>query len=180
MRWLINSTNLNGKARMRFRIQRAGSDKWEGLGFWWNLKQFLREARIQLFNILTLKSSDKWGYATVFTQVGEEWLANKADEAVQTTGDYIGWGTGAGTASKSDTALFTEASESRVIATRTKPVSDKIRWVGTLTANANKTITNAGNFTASTGGTLIVHGDFTAIDLNLGDKIEFTIDLEFT
>jgi len=180
MKWLINSTNLNGKARMRFRIQRAGSNKWEGLGFWWNLKQFLRELRIQLTNILTFKGPNKWGYATVLTQVGEEWIVDKLDETVQTTGDYIGWGTGTGTASKSDTALFTEASEARVVATRSQPVADKIRWVGTLTADANKTITNAGNFTASTGGTLIVHGDFTGIALNSGDKIEFTIDVEIT
>lgn len=118
--------------------------------------------------------------ATVLTQVGEEWIVDKLDEQVQTTGDYIGWGTGAGTASKSDTTLFTEATEARVVATRSQPVADKIRWVGTLTAEGTKTITNAGNFTASTGGTLIVHGDFNGIPLNAGDKIEFTIDLEIT
>lgn len=118
--------------------------------------------------------------ATVLTQAGEEWIVDKLDEAVQTTGDFIGWGTGAGTAAKADTALFTEASEARVTATRSQPVADKIRWVGTLTANAVKTITNAGNLTASTGGTLIVHGDFAGIPLVLGDKIEFTIDLEIT
>jgi len=118
--------------------------------------------------------------ATVLTQVGEEWIVHKLDEVVQTTGDYIGWGTGAGTASKSDTALFSEASEARVQATRSQPAADKIRWVGTLTADGAKTITNAGNFTAQTGGTLIVHGDFTGIALQQGDKIEFTIDLEIT
>lgn len=118
--------------------------------------------------------------ATVLTQVGEEWLVDKIDETVQTTGDFVGWGTGAGTAAKGDTTLFTEASEARVTATRTQNLADKIRWVGTLTANAGKTITNAGNFTASTAGTLIVHGDFTGIVLALNDKIEFTIDLEIT
>ena len=118
--------------------------------------------------------------ATVLTQAGEEWIVDKLDETVQTTGDYIGWGTGAGTASKSDTTLFTEASEDRVEATRSQPSADKIRWFATLTADGSKTITNAGNFTASTGGTLIVHGDFTGIPLEAGDKIEFTIDIEFT
>lgn len=120
--------------------------------------------------------------ATVLTQVGEEWIIDKLDETVQTTGDYVAWGTGAGTAAKGDSALFTEASEVRVSAVRTQPVADKIRWVATLTcAGAGKTITNAGNFTATpSGGTLIVHGDFTGIPLNVGDKIEFTIDLEQT
>jgi len=118
---------------------------------------------------------------TILTQVGEEWLTDKIDESVQTKGEYIGWGTGAGTAAKGDVALFSEASEARVTATMTQPAADKTRWVGTLTcAGAGKTITNAGNFTASTSGTLIVHGDFTGIALNVGDKIEFTIDLEIT
>lgn len=118
--------------------------------------------------------------ATVLTTVGKEWIVDKLDETVQTTGDYIGWGTGAGTAAVGDTTLFTEASESRVVATRTQPAADKVRWVGTLTADAGKTITNAGNFTASVAGTLIVKGDFTGIPLLTGDKIEFTIELQIT
>lgn len=117
--------------------------------------------------------------ATIFTQAGEDWVVDKLDETVQTTGDYIGWGTGAGTAAKGDTTLFTEAAEARVVATRTQNTSDKIRWVGTLTAAGAKTITNAGNFTASSGGSLIVHGDFTGIVLAINDQIQFTIDLEF-
>ena len=114
--------------------------------------------------------------ATILTQVGEEWIVDKLDETVQTTGDYVGWGTGAGPAAKADTTLFSEASEARVSATRTQPAADTIRWVATLTADAGKTITNAGNFTLSAAGVLIVHGDFTGVVLALGDKIEFTID----
>lgn len=177
MRWLTNSTNLNGKAHMGMKVYRAKTGRWEELGFFWNVKQFLRESFIQVTNLFRKEK----GYATVLTQVGEEWLVDKIDETVQTTGDYIGWGTGAGTAAKADSALFTEASESRVSGTRTQPLADKIRWVGTLTcAGAGKTITNAGNFTAATVGTLIVHGDFTGIVLAVGDKIEFTIDIEIT
>lgn len=118
--------------------------------------------------------------ATVLTSAGKDWLIDKLDEALQTTGDYIGWGTGAGTAAVGDTTLFTEGAESRVVATRSQPVSTTLRWVGTLTATSGKTVTNAGNFTASSGGTLIVHGDFTGILLNTGDAIQFTIDLQVT
>lgn len=118
--------------------------------------------------------------ATVFTTVGKEWAIDKFDETIQTTGDYVAWGTGAGTAAVGDTTLFTEASEARVVATRTQPAADTIRWVATLVANAAKTITNAGNFTASTVGTLIVHGDFTGIVLATGDQIQFTINLQQT
>ena len=166
----------DGKSKMSFRIWRADKGKWEVPGLWWNMKQLLRELKIQFLNLFRAAK----GYATVLTQVGEEWIVDKLDEVVQTTGDYIGWGTGTGTAAKGDTALFIEASEARVVGTRSQPVADKIRWVGTLTANAAKTITNAGNFTASTLGTLIVHGDFTGIVLAIGDKIEFTIDIEIT
>jgi len=175
-RYIANSTNLNGKARIKMRVYRASKGRWEGLGLWWNIKQFLREAKIQFLNLFRKEK----GYATVLTQVGEEWIVDKLDEVVQTTGDYIGWGSGTGTATKADTTLFTEETEARVLATRSQPVADKIRWVGTLTADAAKTITNAGNFTASTGGTLIVHGDFTGIALSAGDKIEFTIEIEIT
>ena len=118
--------------------------------------------------------------ATVLTDAGEGWIVDKLDETVQTTGDYIGWGTGTGTAAKADTDLFGPTSEARVVGTRSQPLADKIRWVGTLTADAAKTITNAGNFTASSGGTLIVHGDFSGIDLQTNDQIQFTIDLEIT
>lgn len=115
--------------------------------------------------------------ATVFTTAGAGWVITKLNETVQTTGDFIGWGTGAGTAAVGDTTLFTEAAEARVTATRTAPSATQIQWVGTLTAAAGKTITNAGNFTASTGGTLIVKGDFTGVVLATGDQIQFTIQL---
>lgn len=115
--------------------------------------------------------------ATVFTTAGAEWAIDKLDETVQTTGDFIGWGTGAGTAAIADTTLFTESTEARVTATRTQNTSTRIQWVGTLTAAAGKTITNAGNFTASTAGTLIVKGDFTGIVLATNDQIQFTIQL---
>jgi len=121
--------------------------------------------------------------ATILTQVGEEWIIDKFQETVQTLPEWIDWGTGAGTAAKGDTALFTEASEDRVQGTLSQPVADKLRCVGTMVcAGAGKTITNAGLFPISTKATgpLIIHGDFTGIALNVGDKIEFTIEYEQT
>ena len=121
--------------------------------------------------------------ATVLTSIGEEWIVDKLQETVQTLPEYIDWGTGAGTANKADIALFTEATEARVQGTLSQPSADKLRLVGTMTcAGAGKTITNAGSFTVSTKATgpLIIHGDFTGIVLNVGDKIEFTIDIEIS
>src|SRR3990167_6504355 len=118
--------------------------------------------------------------ATVVTDVGEQWIVDKLDESVQTTASFVAWGTGAGTAGETDTTLFTEASEARVAGTASQPTSDTLRYVATITADGAKTITNAGTFTASSGGTLVVKGDFTGIVLALGDKIEFTINLQIT
>lgn len=122
--------------------------------------------------------------ATVYTQKGEEVVTDLVDGTssvhLDSTNAKIGWGTGSGTASKSDTALFNESTEARASTTVSQPAADKLQWVGTLTADSAKTITNAGLFDAATGGNLIVHGDFTGIPLAAGDKIEFTITLEQT
>jgi hypothetical protein len=122
--------------------------------------------------------------ATIYTSAGEAAVVDLIDGTSGThldaTNGKIGWGTGAGTAAKGDTTLFTEASESRVAVVASQPTADKNRWVATLTADGAKTITNAGLFNAASGGTMIVKGDFTGIALALGDKIEFTIDLEQT
>lgn len=122
--------------------------------------------------------------ATVYTSAGEAVVADLIDGVSGThldnTNAKIAWGTGAGTAAKGDTTLFTEASEARVAATTSQPTADKNQWVGTITANGAKTITNAGVFDAAAAGNLIVKGDFTGIVLATNDAIEFTISLEQT
>ena len=122
--------------------------------------------------------------ATIYTSAGEAKVCDLIDGTsaahMDNTNGKIAWGTGAGTAAKGDTTLFTEASETRVAVVASQPLADKNRWVATLTADAGKTITNVGLFDAASGGNLIVKGDFTGIVLALGDKIEFTIDLEQT
>jgi hypothetical protein len=119
--------------------------------------------------------------ATVYTTVGKTKVVDRIDgtQAGSNT-DYIGWGTGAGTAAVGDTTLFTEASESRVAATKSQPAADTNQWVATMTADGAKTITNAGVFDASTSGNLIVKGDFTGIALVLNDQIQFTVTLQQT
>ena len=119
--------------------------------------------------------------ATVLTNAGEEWAAKRMAGTSALDGHFIGWGTGAGTAAKADSTLFTEASEARVagsVSVVGSGASAVYQVVGTLTANAAKTITNAGNLDASSGGTLIVHGDFTGIALQSGDSIQFTIQID--
>lgn len=122
--------------------------------------------------------------ATVYTSVGEALVVDLVDGVsavhLDATNAKIAWGTGAGTAAKGDTTLFTEASEARVVPTVSQPTADKNQWVGTITADGAKTITNAGLFNAASGPTLIIHGDHAGQVLALGDKIEYTITLEQT
>lgn len=122
--------------------------------------------------------------ATVYTQAGEQVVCDLIDGTsavhLDATNAKVAWGTGAGTAAKGDTTLFTEASEARVAAAISQPAADKNQWVATITADAAKTITNAGLFNAAAAGDLIIHGDFAGVALALGDKIEFTMSLEQT
>ena len=119
--------------------------------------------------------------ANIYTDAGEAFTTDLIDGTASAPADwYIAWGTGAGTAAKDQTTLFTEAAETRVIAVNSQPVADTNRFVGTITAAGAKEITNAGVFTASTVGTMLLKSDFAGVALDVGDKIEFTFNLEWT
>lgn len=119
--------------------------------------------------------------AQVLVNGGEQWMCDRCSGVSALDGHFIGWGTGAGTAAKGDTTLFTEASEARAVSTVTTNgagASAKYQVQGTITANGTKTITNVGNFDAAAVGNLIVHADFAGITLNVNDQIQFTITLD--
>ena len=119
--------------------------------------------------------------ATVLTNLGEQFVCDFLSAVTSTAADYVAWGTGAGTAVKGDTTLFTEASEARVQGTKSTNgtgASAKYQVIGQITADGTKTITNAGLFNASTSGIMFIKGDFTGIPLTVGDKIEFTFTLD--
>ena len=119
--------------------------------------------------------------ADIFTSAGEGLVADILDGTTSVPANwYIGWGTGAGTAAKGDTTLFTEASEARVAATMSQPSPDINKFLAQITADGTKTITNAGVFSASSGGVLFVKSDFTGIALNAGDKIEFDFQITWS
>ena len=113
---------------------------------------------------------------TVMVELGEAWVVDLMAAVTQ----YGAWGSGAGTADKSHTSLFTEESETRISTTITQPLADKIQHVWLMTAAAGKTITNCGIFSAVTSGTLYYKASFTGIPLSSGDKIEFTLTNEVT
>jgi hypothetical protein len=125
--------------------------------------------------------------ATVITNAGEEYTVDKFTETVQTKPEYVGWGTGAGTALKSDTDLFTPVNTDpgnvlRLLATTSKTGTGstaKFQALATLTALAGgQTITNAGLWTAVSGGTLVVKGDHASTVLAGADQIAYTITID--
>jgi hypothetical protein len=121
--------------------------------------------------------------ATVLTNVGKSITTNRL-KGLGTEPNYVGWGTGAGTAAIADTTLFTESAEARVAGTSsqvtTTTTGDTYQVVGTLTASAGRTITNAGLFDAATVGNLFMKGDFTGLALLTGDSIQFTMQVQYT
>jgi hypothetical protein len=119
--------------------------------------------------------------ADIFTDVGETLVADYVDgTASAPTNWYVAWGTGAGTAAKGDTTLFTEAAEARVIVTESQPAGNQNRFVGTITSAGAQTITNAGIFDASSVGNMLLKSDFTGIVLAASDSIQFTFDLTWS
>lgn len=112
--------------------------------------------------------------ANIYTNAGAALTADIMDGTVTAPTWRAAWGTGAGTAAKGDTTLFTEAAEARVVTTNTQPTADKNQFVGTITSLSAQTITNAGLFSAASAGTLLAKSDFSGIALAIGDKIQFT------
>jgi hypothetical protein len=120
---------------------------------------------------------------TIVTNVGKGITTNRL-KGSGTEPNYIGWGTGAGSAAAADTSLFTEASESRVAGTSsqqtTTTTNDTYQVQGTITADGGKTITNAGLFDAAAAGNLFMKGDFSGIPLAVGESIQFTMKVQFS
>ena len=121
---------------------------------------------------------------TLLTQMGEEYIVDLITGVLTSSTHWLGWGTGAGTADKPDQDVFTPAPEARVPATRTQPFVNRLRWTGTMFADAPRTITNVGVFSSSLvlfpPVPLIMHADHQPIALAGGDGINYQVELEIT
>ncbi len=114
--------------------------------------------------------------ADVFTQTGEELFTDILDGTTAAPTWAIAMGTGAGAAAKGDTALTTESPEDRVASTMTQPAADQNQWLSLITATGTRAIIECGVFNqVADGGIMIQRSDFSAINIDSGDKIEFTI-----
>ena len=97
---------------------------------------------------------------------------------------HIGWGIGTTGAANGDTALESASAEARTDGTSTRQqtnvANDTYQVVGTVTcAGAGKAITEMGLFDAATDGNLFLRATFSAINVSVGDSIEFTAKAVF-
>lgn len=96
---------------------------------------------------------------------------------------YIWWGTGATAAAATDTGPQTEGAEDRAAGTQTQQqtdhANDTYQCVGTITcAGSGKAITEAGINNADDAGTNYVRATFDAINVDVGDSIQFTFKVK--
>ena len=118
--------------------------------------------------------------ADIYSDAGEALTADIIDGTTAAPTWRVGWGTGAGTTTKPDTALFTESAEARVVTVNTQPTPSVNRFVATMTSLGAQTITNAGIFALAAAGDMLLKSDFAGIALATGDKIEFTFELTWS
>jgi hypothetical protein len=114
----------------------------------------------------------------VFCDCGTAWITQLMMATITSTTYFIGWGTGAGTAAKADTTLFSELG-SRQAASDSISAFNQCQWTATQTATAIASITNAALFN-NNSGTMLIKGDFATIALQANDRIQFTITLTST
>lgn len=134
--------------------------------------------------------------ATILTNVGKQITVGRILGGVASPNpgyaapNYIGWGSGVGTAVQTATALFTEEAEARVPGgmqqITTVTTGDTFQAIGTLTAQVGKSITNAGLFDtpkaqggATPVGNCYILGDFAAVPLSAGEGIGFTMQCQY-
>jgi hypothetical protein len=122
----------------------------------------------------------------VVTNGGRAWVVNAAGGTNGSFGSppfAINVGTGAGTATPSQTALYSEVASARIAvtptATTTTVANDTFSAVATYTATGAVTLTNAGLFDKSTAGSLLLMLSFDAVALASGDTLTLTFTLQF-
>jgi hypothetical protein len=118
--------------------------------------------------------------STVLTTVGKAIVASRIADLLDKP-QYLGVGTGAGSAAAGDTTLFSETGTRVPCAlsiTTTDTAGDTLYCLATFTNFSSvMTITNVGLFTALSGGTLVVKADGVGqtLDTNEGLTVSFSI-----
>jgi hypothetical protein len=106
-------------------------------------------------------------------------VLDPATRGAQVTTYYGGWGSGATAPAVTQTALVSENAEARVVTTVSQPAADTLRWLWEVTATGNRVVNEFGVFTAATAGIMLIRGTLSTLNIETGDRVEFTVDLLF-
>jgi len=115
----------------------------------------------------------------VWTNFGQQQTIDLIDPATRgstTTSFTIAWGSGNTAPAVTQTSLTTENPEPRVSTTVSQPQIDTVRFIGTITATANRTVQEAGVFSAA-GSNMWLRGTHALLNIETGDRVEYTFDL---
>ena len=151
-------------------------------------KKFLGRANVYFTNVLrawhfnaltgTWKDLGILAVNRKFTTAGRDFLIDAFQNITELEDmKFHDSGTGVVAESNADTALGTPTAEARDTGTQIESGSDTYRTVATHTYAGTFAITEHGIFSALTAGVLLDRTVFSAINVNSGDKIEFTFDL---
>lgn len=96
---------------------------------------------------------------------------------------YVFWGTGTTAAAATDTGPETEGAEDRTTGTLTQETTDHtddtIQVVGEITSLSDQAITEAGVMTTAASATVCyMRATFSAVNVDTGDSIEFTCQVQ--
>jgi len=94
--------------------------------------------------------------------------------------NYVAVGTGTTTPAATDTALQTEVARQAATVSRvtTSVTNDTAKMETTFNFTASYAITEAGTFNASTGGTMLNRHTFSAINVNSGDALTISVEIQ--
>lgn len=118
------------------------------------------------------------GYRLV-TNAFNQFLVDQFQAESSEVGDFKFHDSGVGTTAENaaDTDIETTDGEARVAGTQTEGDPDEYVSVGTITYGSALAITEHGLFSQLTGGTLLDRTVFAAVNVGVGDSIEFTYTL---
>lgn len=117
--------------------------------------------------------------AIMFVDTGQAHLVDVWDPSTrddQVTDYYGAWGSSSTAPAVNQTALGSENAESREACIISQPSANTLRFLFEIEATGNRTVNEFGIFTASSSGTMLTRGTHATLNIETGDRVEYTID----
>lgn len=116
----------------------------------------------------------------VWTDQGQAHAVDCLDPATrnaQVTSYYGAWGSGSTAPAVTQTNLVSENAEARVAAAVSQPAANTIRYLWEVTATGNRVVNEFSVNTSNAGASAVIRGTLSTLNIESGDRVEFTVDL---